>query len=142
MKSFLEANDTSSFLNKKRKVEEESASTDQKLPGSGKDTEYQAQRRKLIDDTEQEIRLEELRKVSPWIPQFTPEAKESAVAEPPKRPLSPFSGQPLRSKDLIPIHLIKEPVTSSTEGVKFICPVSRYVSFFRTNYLSDHLGKQ
>lgn len=88
------------------------------------DDAFLAKRKKLIDETATEIRIEELKKVSPWIPQFTPEAKESSIPEPPKRPLSPFSRQPLRSKDLISVNLIKEP--GSEGNVRFLCPVSRY----------------
>lgn len=111
MKSFLESNEGK--VAGKRKAEEDV------------ETEYLSQRKKVIDDTEHEVRLEQLRKVSPWIPQFTPEAKESSIPEPPKRPLSPFSGQPLRSKDLISIELIKETSTAADSTEKYICPVSR-----------------
>jgi hypothetical protein len=112
VQQFIDSNESSSMTGK-RKVEEEIT------------TEYQAQRRKVIDDTDHTIRVEQLKKVSPWIPQFTPEAKETIIAEPPKRPLSPFSNQPLRSKDLIPITLIPETSTASETTVKFVCPVSR-----------------
>jgi hypothetical protein len=33
----------------------------------------------MIDDTDSSTRLEELRRVSPWIVQFTPVAEESKV---------------------------------------------------------------
>eukprot|EP01040_Poterioochromonas_malhamensis_P002224 gene2224-2366_t len=90
------------------------------------ENESSARRRKLIDETAYEIRLEQLKKVSPWIPQFTPEAKESLIPEPPKRPLSPFSKQPLRSKDLIPIKLVRETTAESLDtNVRYICPVTR-----------------
>ncbi len=94
--------------------------------------ESQLRRRKLIDDTDKEIRVEELKKVSPWIPQFTPEATESSIREPPKRPPSPFSGRSLRAKDLIPVDLVKESASTSSgdSTVKFICPVSRYSVIF------------
>jgi hypothetical protein len=100
-------------------------------------------RKKLIDDTDYSTKLEQLKHVSPWVPQFTPQVDESSllssrnIEEPLKRPLSPFSGQPLRSKDLISIQLIKESTddvhsqnnknSSTTSTVKYICPVSRYV---------------
>jgi hypothetical protein len=56
--------------------------------------------------------------------QFTPSwnAEEQTEA-PPKRPPSPFSGRPLRVKDLVPITLVPE----SSESNKYICPVSRCV---------------
>lgn len=40
---------------------------------------------------------------------------------PPKRPLSPYSGRPLRTKDLVPVTLTKEAPGSD----KYICPVTR-----------------
>lgn len=86
--------------------------------------EYHAYRRKVIDDREKDIKLEELKKVSPWIPQFIPEAERSTLSEPPKRPSSPFTGRPLRAKDLIPITLHRE-VSDKSETIKFLCPVSR-----------------
>lgn len=86
-----------------------------------------ATRKKYIDDTETEIRVAELQKVSPWVPQFTPAAEASKAKEPPKRPASPFSGRPLRAKDLIPINLIRETDDPSANSsvVRYICPVSR-----------------
>ena len=89
--------------------------------------EYHAYRRKVIDDRDKDIKLEELKKVSPWIPQFIPEAERSTLTEPPKRPSSPFTGRPLRAKDLIPINLLKESDSTgeNTSTVKYICPISR-----------------
>lgn len=48
------------------------------------------------------------------------------MAEPPKRPSSPFSGNPLRAKDLIPLELVEDR-ESDVGTVRFVCPVSRYV---------------
>lgn len=98
--------------------------------GSQFEGDYGKKRRKLIDDTDRSVMLEELKHISPWAPQFTPNAQQqSAVSEPPKRPASPFSGRPLRSKDLIAITLPREnnAESSSTSSgtVRFICPVSR-----------------
>ena len=93
------------------------------------ENDQSSKRKRLIDETPTEIRLEQLKKVSPWIPQFTPEAKDSSVPEPPKRPASPFSGQPLRSKDLISISLTKETSSTGTDSTtRYICPVSRLVT--------------
>lgn len=91
-------------------------------------------RKRIIDDTTREEHLTKLKQVSPWIPQFTPSAKESMIQEPPKRPLSPFSRDPLRSKDLIPVTLTRESIgssssSSSSSDEKFICPISRYILF-------------
>lgn len=111
VESFLIANDRVG----KRKADSTEASS-----------EYDAQRRKLIDDTEHDAKIDQLRKVCPWVPQFTPQAAASLLAEPPKRPPSPFSGRPLRAKDLIPVNLIKDPDSSSGAGlVRFVCPVTR-----------------
>jgi nitric oxide synthase-interacting protein len=87
---------------------------------------YQMSRKKVIDDTESNEKLEQLRKVSPWIPQFTPQAKEAEIKEPLRRPPSPCSGRPLRSKDLIPIQLIRESGSENSSGVvRYLCPVTR-----------------
>lgn len=85
---------------------------------------YLESRKKHIDDRDNETRVAELRQVCPWVPMFTPEAKESAVKAPPKRPLSPMSGAPLKTSDLIPINLEREE-SNVGERVRFICPVSR-----------------
>lgn len=84
-------------------------------------------RKRAIDDRERETKMAELQAISPWIPQFTPAAKSSALLLPPKRPLSPFSGRPLRTKDLIPIDLLRDNANASagTAGItRFACPVS------------------
>lgn len=90
-------------------------------------TDYQRKRQKKIDETDRDVRLEQLKSVSPWVPQFTPHAEKTLLAEPPKRPLSPFSGTPLRAKDLIPIELVREDNTEDST-VRFVCPVSRFGS--------------
>ena len=93
-----------------------------------------------------EERHAELGKVAVWLPQFAPTAAKSAIKEPLKRPLSPFSGHELRAKDLLPIDLVYESPTGTGIGSdsssasssasasisagsvgtkKFICPVSR-----------------
>eukprot|EP01036_Dinobryon_divergens_P025838 gene25838-34426_t len=84
-------------------------------------------RRKLIDDTDASVKLRELSKVSPWVPQFTPHCSSAApVSRPPQRPASPFSGRPLRSKDLLLLPLAREASSSSGSSlVRFVCPVSR-----------------
>jgi len=91
---------------------------------------YLKSRQRLIDDADNETKLAELRQVAPWIPQFTPEAKETDLKPPPRRPPSPMTGNPLRSKDLVPINLEREVTGSegsagSSGPVRFICPVSR-----------------
>lgn len=87
-------------------------------------TEQQRKRQKLIDETDRNVRLEQLKSVSPWVPQFTPSAERVILSEPPKRPPSPFSGVPLRSKDLISVDLVRED-NPDDSTVRFVCPVSR-----------------
>eukprot|EP01038_Epipyxis_sp_PR26KG_P014374 gene14374-19279_t len=86
---------------------------------------YFESRKKIIDDTTTEEKQLQLQRVSPWVPQFTPQAKESSIEAPPRRPTSPFSGQPIRAKDLLPIHLERENSEDSSSIVRYICPVSR-----------------
>jgi len=92
------------------------------------ESEQLAARKRLIDDTSANERLNDLKRVSPWLVQFTPSANASELKAPPKRPLSPFSGEPLRAKDLLPITLSRDSSSSlddaSTGTVKFVCPVS------------------
>eukprot|EP00598_Pedospumella_elongata_P006532 CAMPEP_0184973250 /NCGR_PEP_ID=MMETSP1098-20130426/5123_1 /TAXON_ID=89044 /ORGANISM="Spumella elongata, Strain CCAP 955/1" /LENGTH=292 /DNA_ID=CAMNT_0027495695 /DNA_START=25 /DNA_END=903 /DNA_ORIENTATION=- len=82
-------------------------------------------RAKFIDDTTNDEKKAQLSHSSPWVPQFIPHARDATLVEPPKRPPSPFSGRPLRSKDLIPIDLIKEADSTAGSVVKYLCPVSR-----------------
>lgn len=98
---------------------------------------YMSSRKRVIDDTDHETRMNDLREINPWLPQFTPQAELSKLKKPSKRPASPMTSRPLRASDLIPINMHREvtpsdnvstststPSTDST-SVKFICPVSR-----------------
>lgn len=88
---------------------------------------YMSTRQKIIDDTDDQVKLAQLKQVAPWIPQFTPEAKESLIKPPPRYPSSPMSGRPLRTKDLIPINMEREvsnAVGANPGPVRFMCPVS------------------
>jgi hypothetical protein len=94
-------------------------------------SEYAEKRKRIIDDTDKEVKMADLQRVSPWIPQFTPEVKDTKMKEPPKRPSSPMSGRPLKSSDLVPIDLIRESNDTKAvqnENVKYICSVSRCVT--------------
>ena len=96
-----------------------------------------ASRRKIIDDSTHDEKLVQLQKISPWIAQFTPSAKASDIRQPPKRPPSPFSGNPLRSKDLLPVSLMRDGSSASSSSscsssagtsgtpVLYVCPVSQ-----------------
>ena len=88
---------------------------------------YMSSRSRVIDDTDMKDKIDQLRQVAPWVPQFTPEAKDSLIPPPPRRPSSPMTGQPIRVKDLIPVNMERESSSSkATEGaVRFMCPVSR-----------------
>lgn len=104
------------------------------------ESEYMQSRKKVFDDTDKEAGIVALARVSPWLPQSTPSHTESSIKEPPKRPLSPFSGQPLRAKDLIPIDLVREStdeeVASMSGPVRYICPVARLFNYY---HLLTHL---
>lgn len=63
-------------------------------------------RRTEPDKRTKKQKLDELAKSSFWLPEFAPPAKEDRVAKPPKYPESPFSGRPLRVKDLKPVTLV------------------------------------
>lgn len=116
--SFVDTQEGVCQINKRKAVDIEDSQT------------YLKSRQRVIDDADNETKLAELRQISPWIPQFTPEAKESDLKPPPKRAPSPMTGNPLRSKDLIPITLEREVtgsegVAGSSGPVRFICPISR-----------------
>lgn len=56
-----------------------------------------------------------------WLPQFTPDAPKPRTAEPPKRPASPVSGNPLRLKDIASIELRRVP---DSDPAKYFCHVT------------------
>jgi len=66
------------------------------------DAQDVSHKRKKVDLRSKQQKLVELSKSSPWLAQFAPEAEANELKEPPKRPPSPITGQPLRSKDLVP----------------------------------------
>lgn len=92
-------------------------------------------RKRIIDETDNETKMNELRVINPWLPQFTPQAEQTKLKKPPKRPPSPMTSRPLRVSDLIPINMHREvsndglndstTTTPEASSVKFICPVSR-----------------
>jgi len=104
-----------------------------KLTEAEEKNAYFASRKRKIDDTDKEAQKEELKKINPWLAEFTPSAAPTAIKEPPKRPPSPFSKCPLRAKDLIPLNLEREPSSSSSSSsssadssiVRFVCHVTK-----------------
>jgi len=94
-----------------------------------RESEHQASRKRVIDDTSTDDKLEQLKKMCPWLVQFTPSAKASEMKPPPKRPPSPFSGAPLKAKDLYTVDLRREENMEREDGgleptVHYLCPVS------------------
>jgi len=108
-------------------------------------------KQKVMDDRDKNEKIQGLLSVCPWIPQFTPDAIDTPLKKITikQRPNSPYTGQPLRTKDLIPINLESESEskakaktnsvttsssnsntanTNNTNGTtRFICPVSKNV---------------
>ncbi|EGB11610.1 hypothetical protein AURANDRAFT_20970 [Aureococcus anophagefferens] len=72
----------------------------------------------------------ELSRTSYWLPSFTPEAPAKKLAEPPRRPPSPMTGAPLRSKDLYKLDLRKAESAKTSRNdhdgsdVRYLCHVS------------------
>jgi len=111
---FVETNDGVANVVKRKATDAELENSDLEL------------RKKKIDEKERDIKMEELKKVNYWITQFTPSSDPAEIKEPPKRPSSPFSGRPLRAKDLIPIELIRDSSTYNNSSiVQFLCHVSK-----------------
>lgn len=83
--------------------------------------------------TTKKERQEQLRTTSWWLPQFQPERVEDKIVQPPKRPGSPMSGEPLRPKDLIPVIFTLDSEKAKTAHISggdgnrggIICPVTR-----------------
>jgi len=111
---FVETNDGVANVVKRKATDAELQNSDLEL------------RKKKIDEKERDVKMEELKKVNYWITQFTPSSDPAEIKEPPKRPSSPFSGRPLRAKDLIPIELIRDSsISNNSSIVQFLCHVSK-----------------
>ncbi|KAH8063843.1 ubiquitin protein ligase [Aureococcus anophagefferens] len=69
-------------------------------------------------------------RTSYWLPPLTPEAPAKKLAEPPRRPPSPMTGAPLRSKDLYKLDLRKAESAKTSRNdhdgsdVRYLCHVS------------------
>ena len=113
LQSFAETQDGVASIAKRELDDEETAKS------------YVESRKRKIDDRDVDTRRDEMRAMSVWMPQFVPDAVISDAKEPPKRPLSPFSGNELRAKDLIPVNLFKESASCGAgDTVRFVCGVS------------------
>lgn len=80
--------------------------------------------KELSEKTDTELishKKKEMRRTSYWLPDFTPEAAETLLKKPPKRPSSPTSGASLRMKDLVPCTLTLDPENEKA----IICPISK-----------------
>lgn len=87
-------------------------------------------RKREIDDSSNYERIAQLSKSSPWLPAFTPTVDETVAhkkkASGRNRASSPFSGRPLRAKDLVPLDLKRDP--SAGDGTaRYVCGVSKKV---------------
>ena len=91
-------------------------------------------RKREIDDSSNEERIAQLSKSSPWLPAFTPSAENNSrmrnscnSSYKKKRATSPFSGRPLRAKDLIPLDLQRDKEGDGLVPVHYVCSVSKKV---------------
>ncbi|GMI60447.1 hypothetical protein ScalyP_jg8523 [Parmales sp. scaly parma] len=75
-------------------------------------------KRKGFDVETREEKVAKLRETSYWLASYVPE-HEGEVQEPPERPASPNSGNPLRLKDLVSIDIQRD------QGGEPICAVSK-----------------
>ena len=85
---------------------------------------------KKVDMDARDLHKAELSRTSYWLPSFTPEAPQKKLAEPPRRPPSPMTGAPLRSKDLYKLDLRKAESAKTSRNdhdgsdVRYLCHVS------------------
>ncbi len=68
---------------------------------------YVAKLSERVDTTSREAKQEEIRKSAFWLPAHAPGHRRSRIEKPPKRPLSPMSGRPLKLADLVGIKLTR-----------------------------------
>lgn len=94
---------------------EVSASTEKKLLEKFEDSQKIIRKRKA--DDESELLQKDMKRTSYWLATSQPVATEQAVTKPAERPESPHSGEPLRRKQLWPLHL-------QWENEKLVCGLS------------------
>mmetsp|Transcript_10458 Transcript_10458/g.14810 ORF Transcript_10458/g.14810 Transcript_10458/m.14810 type:complete len:299 (+) Transcript_10458:156-1052(+) len=95
----------------------------------GDDSSKRSNTKQHEQEKQTRTKNEILKKSSYWMPQVAPDyAKDTAATSttkqtlpspPPDRPVSPYSGQPLRRKDLIPLTLERD-----DDGKNIVCCVS------------------
>jgi nitric oxide synthase-interacting protein len=107
-----------------------------------------------VDNRSRDEKREEMRKASFWIPESSPEAKESGVPPPDPAPRDPVSGEFLRAKQLTTLHLslASPPATDDDDtGVRaaadgsgavgrFMCPACMKTIVFQQTYLFKTCG--
>jgi len=90
----------------------------------------------ILEPKTKKEKIEDLKRTSFWLPQFTPAAKRQKLEKPPKRPLSPFSSKPLRMKDLVPLKL--KVLDPKAKEKKFVCMVSgKEITYQDTVYIKS-----
>jgi len=72
-----------------------------------------------VDSATKEEKQAEIKKSAFWLPQHAPGHKQVKLKKPPKRPLSPFSGKPLKLSELVSIEIPR------TDAGKPVCAVSQ-----------------
>jgi nitric oxide synthase-interacting protein len=91
----------------------------------GEGRERAATVKKLASAVGERTTKEQLSRTSYWVPQFAPGHIAEKIAEPPKRPPSPTTGEGLRMKDLFAVNLIVDPDTAGTLDKKYQCAVTQ-----------------
>jgi len=88
---------------------------DRKRRADFEESQKVVKKSKKIDS--RQVAKQELKRTSYWLADSQPNAVEQTIEKPPERPQSPHSQQPLRRKDLWPVHI-------QWEDDKFVCAVS------------------
>ena len=79
---------------------------------------------KLSSEVGDRVTKAQLKGTAYWLPQFQPEHRVAPIKEPPKRPGSPNTGQPLRLKDLHPVALKLDVDTADVHEKRYQCALS------------------
>lgn len=103
-----------------------STSTSASTSAGGVEVDYRdSKRKRLIDDSTDAERLKALQEVSVWMPQSSSSHSHSKKAKR-ERPTSPHSKQPLKARDLVSLHLIRDESSGglNSSTVHYQCAVS------------------